>query len=119
MRRSISSVDAAVNLADVARDLANLSTVTDESARITELATKLFPCFASDLVRIDAEGYLVILASSDPGRRELTEGAWKARPPQPVPAGRFSLPILTRLQRISYLHQVRASTMVATELLVP
>lgn len=113
------SVDAAVNLADVARDLASLSTVTDVSARITELATKLFPCIAADLVRIDAEGYLVILASSDPGLSQLTEAAWKAWPHQPLPAGRSSLPILTRLQRISYLHQLRASTMVAAELVVP
>lgn len=113
------SMYAAVELADVAQDLAGLTTIAEVRARVTELAAKLFPCIASDLVRVDNAGNLRILASSDPGLSHLTEAAWKACPHQPIPAGRSNQPTLIRLQRSSYLQHLRAPTMVTAELMVP
>lgn len=112
------SVGAAVDLADVAEDLAGVSLVADAMARATQLAAKMFPCTAVDLVRVDTKGSLQVLASSDPGLSQLAEVVWKNWPHQPISAEpRPDLPL--RRLRHSYLRQLRLSTGVAAELMVP
>lgn len=123
------SLDEAVDLADVAQDLAGLATSAEVGARVTELAAKLFPCLACDLIRVDAQGRLRIVAASDPGLSRLTEASWKAFPHQPVPLTSLphqalldgSLPHLppVTLQDRRYRRQLRASTRVDSELIVP
>ncbi len=112
-------VAAALDLADVAQDLAGLTVVADLPVRITQLAAKMFPCMAVDLVRVDTRGALEVLASSDPGLSRLTEVAWKTWRHQPIPPGLRRDPTPMRGQRSSYLQQLRGATGVAAELMVP
>jgi hypothetical protein len=55
-------------------------------SRVTDLAVKLIPCAAADVVRVTANGELRIMASSDLGLSELTLAAWRLWPHRPLSA---------------------------------
>jgi hypothetical protein len=65
-------VAGAAQLSTLALDAASVSDPGMTASRVTDLAVKLIPCVAVDVVRVTAVGDLRILASSDPGLSELS-----------------------------------------------
>ena len=73
-------VDGATQLSTLALDAASVSDPGMTIGRVTDLAVKLIPCAAADVVRVTSVGDLRIMASSDPGLSELTLTAWRRWP---------------------------------------
>jgi hypothetical protein len=79
-------VDGATQLSALALDAASVSDPGMTISRVTDLAVKLIPCAAADVVRVTAAGDLRVVASSDPGLSELTSTAWRRWPHLPLSA---------------------------------
>lgn len=77
---NLDPLEGEVSLAMLALDVASLSDPATASSRVTDLAAKLIPCLAADIVRISDIGELRISASSDPGMSALTETVWNYWP---------------------------------------
>jgi hypothetical protein len=77
-------VDGATQLSTLALDAASVPDPGMTISRVTDLAVKLIPCGAADVVRVTAAGDLRIMASSDPGLSELTVAAWRRWPHIPL-----------------------------------
>jgi len=77
-------VDGATQLSTLALDVASVSDPRMTASRVTDLAVKLIPCVAVDVVRVTAVGDLQILASSDPGLSQLTLPSWHRWPHVPL-----------------------------------
>ena len=79
-------VDGATQLSTLALDAASVSDPGMTISRVTDLAVKLVPCAAADVVRVTTMGALQVLASSDPGLSDLTLTAWLRWPHFPLSA---------------------------------
>jgi hypothetical protein len=79
-------VDGAVQLSTLASDAANVPDPAMTAGRVTDLAAKLIPCAAADIVRVTHTGQLRILASSDAGLSDLTAAVWQRWPHFPLSA---------------------------------
>ncbi len=77
-------VDGATQLSNLALDAASVSDPGMTAGRVADLAVKLIPCEAVDVVRVTAVGDLQVLASSDPGLSELTLPSWHRWPHFPL-----------------------------------
>jgi hypothetical protein len=77
-------VDGATQLSLLALDVASVSDPGMTASRVTDLAVKLIPCVAVDVVRVTTVGDLKILASSDPGLSQLTLPSWHRWPHVPL-----------------------------------
>jgi len=77
-------VDGATQLSTLSLDAANVPDPGMTASRVTDLAAKLIPCVAVDVVRVTAVGDLRILASSDPGLSRLTLPSWQRWPHFPL-----------------------------------
>ena len=77
-------VNGATQLSLLALDVASVSDPGMTASRVTELAVKLIPCVAADVVRVTTVGDLKILASSDPGLSQLTLPSWHRWPHFPL-----------------------------------
>jgi len=76
-------VDGATQLSALALDVASVSEPGMTASRVTDLAVKLIPCAAVDVVRVTTMGDLKIVASSDPGLSQLTLPSWHRWPHVP------------------------------------
>jgi hypothetical protein len=77
-------VDGATQLSTLALDLASVSDPGVTAGRVIDLAVKLIPCVAVDVVRVTAVGELQMLASSDPGLSQQTLRTWHRWPHFPL-----------------------------------
>ena len=77
-------VDGATQLSTLALDAASVSDPGMTASRVTDLAVKLIPCVAADVVRVTAVGDLRVIASSDAGLSDLTMTAWRRWPHLPL-----------------------------------
>src|SRR3954470_21399278 len=73
-------VDGATQMSTLALDAASVPDLGMTVSRVTDLAVKLIPCAAADVVRVTAVGDLRIIASSDAGLSDLTLTAWRRWP---------------------------------------
>ena len=77
-------VDGATQLSTLALDAASVSDPGMTVSRVTDLAVKLIPCVAADVVRVTTVGDLRIIASTDAGLSDLTLAAWRGWPHFPL-----------------------------------
>ena len=77
-------VDGAVQLSTLALDAASVSDPLTTVNRVSDLAAKLIPCVAADVVRVTSFGELRVLASSDAGLSDLTGVLWHRWPHRPL-----------------------------------
>lgn len=77
-------VTGATQLSTLALDAASVPDPGMTASRVTDLAVKLIPCTAADIVRVTPRGELQILASSDPGLSQLTLATWHRWPHFPL-----------------------------------
>lgn len=113
------SVDAAVELSQLALDIAGQPRPADMICRVTQLAAKLINCEAADIIRITDAGRLRVTASSDPGLSELTSKVWRRWPHLTIADDGAAPDTAMMLQRSSYLQQLRSDTGIMQELIVP
>lgn len=109
-------IDMAVCLSTLALDVSSLSDPATTASRVTDLAAKLIPCVAADIVRNTLAGELRIVASSDAGLSALTRRAWHLWPHLPLS------PTVVEHYRGdhdggSYSRQLRADCNIAAELI--
>lgn len=114
------AVDVAVELSQLALDIAGQLHPADMICRVTQLAAKLINCEAADIIRITDAGQLRITASNDPGLSELTHQAWQRWPHHLIDEANDRAHDTERtLQHGSYLQQLRGDTDIAQELILP
>jgi len=113
------AVDAAVDLSQLALDIAAQPHPADMICRVTELAVKLTGCAAADIIGITEGGQLRITASSAPDLSQMTAKAWRQWPHTTIEKRRTANDTAMTLQRSSYLQQLRADTGIVQELIVP
>ena len=77
-------VDGATQLSTLAMDVASVPDPAMTVGRVTDLAVKLIPCLAADVVRVTPVGELRIRASSDAWLSELTLTTWQRWPHVPL-----------------------------------
>ena len=77
-------VDGATQLSTLAMDVASVPDPVMTVGRVTDLAVKLIPCLAADVVRVTPVGELRIRASSDAGLSDLTLTTWQRWPHVPL-----------------------------------
>ena len=109
-------VDCAVHLATLASDTANVPHPAMTACRVTDLAVKLIPCAAADIVRVTPAGELRILASSDARLSDLTACAWRRSPHYPLSTA-VQGPCRTRNHGAGYLPELRADCGITAELM--
>jgi len=109
-------VDGAVQLSTLALDAANVPDPSTTVSRLTDLAAKLIPCTAADIVRVTAVGELRILASSDIGVSELTVQAWQRWPHVPLSPA-VHAPLASDNHGSGYPIELRAVCGITTELM--
>src|ERR1700712_5524648 len=107
---------AAVQLSVIAMDAACQSDPLQTARRITELATKLIPCVAADIVRPGAGGILRVTASSDQAVTAQLLAALHKWPHDPYPRTQSDRARLQAHHPVEYLRQVRQRVAVMDEL---
>jgi hypothetical protein len=109
-------VDGAVQLSTLASDVANLQDPAMAGSRVADLACKLVPCAAADVVRVTSHGELRIMASSDAVLSGCTLAVWQRWPHVPLSAA-VQGPCRSHNHASGYFPDLLASCGVATELM--
>lgn len=109
-------VDGAVQLSTLASDAANVPDPAMTVSRVTDLAAKLIPCAAADVVRVTHAGELRIVASSDAGLSDLTIAVWQRWPHYPLSSA-VQGPCRAHNHGSGYSPEPRAECGIAGELL--
>ena len=110
-------VDGAVQLSTLASDVANLQDPAATGSRIADLAAKLIPCAAADIIRVTSHGELQIMASSDAVLSDRTRAVWQRWPHVPMSVA-VQGQCRSRNHASGYLPDLLADCGVATELML-